>query len=374
MKKIGLTTCFINNYGACLQAHALQTTIENLGFCCEIINFTEPLGYPKNNTVKDRIKTISAIKEIYARLKPSVRKSYEVEKKFGLFKKNYLNISSREYKTTADITEHPPVYDAYVCGSDQIWNPKLYGRNNAVYFLDFAPKGKKRIAYAPSIGLHEFPFEYAADFKNLIDKMDVISVREAEGKKIIDEQTDKTARVVLDPTLLHDSAYWSQLTRPVKLDVPFIFCYVFGDKPYMHEVIERLQSETGYLIVYTDVTKWGSKIKNAELASGVGPSEFVWLIKNAEFIITDSFHATAFSLNFNTPFYTMLRNDDSDNVNMNSRIYSILEKAGLEERIVSSKTIPEKMNYTVDFREANKKLQECREQDINFLKASLEGI
>lgn len=373
MKKIGLATCFIDNYGACLQAHALQTAIENLGFQCDIINFTEPLGYPKN-TVKDRLKTIPAVKEIYARLKPSVRKSYGVEKKFILFRKKYLNISSREYRTTADIKKNPPVYDAYVCGSDQIWNPKLYGRNNSVYFLDFAPKGKRRIAYAPSIGLHEFPHEYADDFKNLVDKMDTVSVREAEGKKIVDELTHKTARVVLDPTLLHNSAYWSKLTRSAEIDVPFIFCYVFGDKPYMHEVIEQLQSETGYLIVYTDVTKWGSKIRNSEPASGVGPSEFLWLIKNAEFVITDSFHATAFSLNFNTPFYTMLRNDDSDKMNMNSRIYSILEKVGLESRIVSSKTIPEKMNYTVDFSEANKKLQECREQDINFLKASLEGI
>lgn len=374
MKRIGLATCFIDNYGACLQALALQRTIESFGYYCEIINYTEPRGYFSDKTLKQKLKNNNLIRKIYVCLKPSVRSAYETEDKFNRFRKEHLHISNFEYETTDKILNNPPLYDAYVCGSDQIWNPKLYGCNNRVYFLDFAPKGKKRIAYAPSIGLTDFPKEYADEFSYLVKKLDVVSVRESEGKNIIDRLTKKKARVVLDPTLLCDNIYWHNVAKSVNYNKSFIFCYTFGNKPYMHDVVERIQKDTGLEILYTSCTSWGNEIKNGRFIDKVGPAEFLWLIKNAKFVITDSFHATAFSLNFNTPFYTMLRNDENDKINMNSRIYSILEIVGLTDRIIDSKTALENLNYSIDFKEANSRLQKRREQDRKFFSDSLEGI
>lgn len=370
MKTIGLVTCYLDNYGACLQAHALQHIIDSFGYACEIINYTEPYGYVHTDAIASRISHNVLVRKILSIILPGFRTRYRQEEKFNQFRKKHLTISSHQYKTTKSIMQSPPVYDAYVCGSDQIWNPMFYEGNNKVYLLSFVPEGKKKVAYAPSIGLSFFPTEYAVDFKVLLERFDAISVRETEGQEILKQMTDKTVPVVLDPTLLCDDEYWSKLAvapKNVTKEKPYVFCYIFGNKPYMHSVIARVQRETGCEVLYTSFTIWGSEMPHSRCVDDVGPGEFLWLIKNAETVITDSFHATAFSINFKTPFYTLLRNDSTDKVNMNSRIYSILSMAYLSERMIESYNESDELCYQVDFTNAEQELDKKRETDKNFL-------
>lgn len=367
MKKIGLVTCFLDNYGACLQAYALQQSIEDAGFECEIVNYVEPYGYPHRNSLKGKIKYLPFVRGVYSLMSKEYRNRYIEERKFDKFRAHYLKIAKKRYETTQEIMGNPPIYDAYVCGSDQIWNPLFYKRNNPVYFLDFVPDGKKRIAYAPSIGISAIPVKYADDFKRLVERMHCISVRENEGKRIIEELTDKSATVVLDPTLLKDGTYWAEIASPINYNEKFIFCYIFGDRPYMHNVLKKIQEDLNVDVLYTNVTTWGEQIPHGKKISEVGPREFLWLIRNAEMVITDSFHATAFSINFNTPFYTLLRNENREKNSMNSRIYSILEMAHLSDRLLEDYVEGEKYSYGVEFEVANQILSELRHKDIEFL-------
>ncbi len=367
-KKVGLATCFIDNYGACLQAYALQTKIEESGCDCKIIKYTQPAGYGRRTW-----RYNSLLLSLASFLKKDLRIHHGNKPKFEKFRKKYLKFT-KKYESSDSLYNFDLGLDAYVCGSDQIWNPLLFKGNDPIYMLDFVPNGKKRIAYAPSIGLSEFPKQYIEDFKNKINQFDYISVRESAGKDIAQPLTDKEVKVVLDPTLLLNGNEWSKLASEVKIDRPYIFCYIFGDRHYIGEFVEYVKKETGLNVVcipYTKREKESDYIKVYD----AGPCEFLWLIKNAKFVITDSFHATAFSINFNTPFYSLLRNEDSDKINMNSRIFSILKLVGLEERMVAEDVkYPFDIKTDIDFSNANKCLDEKRRCDFGDLKKQLENI
>ncbi len=235
------------------------------------------------------------------------------------------------------------------------------------------PDGTKRIAYAPSIGLSEFPEEYSADLKEKVNRFDYLSVRETAGQKIIEPLTDIDVKVVLDPTLLLTGEQWSKIAKPPKIKEPYIFLYLFGNRPYIGEFVEYVRKQTGLRVVCIPYTE---REKNSEYVQiyDAGPCEFLGLIKNASLVITDSFHATAFSINFNTPFYSLLRNDDSDKVNMNSRIFSILDLVGLQERMVLPDVeYPFSIDMSLDFSGANERINDKRRSDFGDLKQQLES-
>ncbi len=371
MKKAGLATCFIDNYGACLQAYALQTKIEECGYQTEIINFREPRGYRKGTSLKHTL----FYRPFFVKLLGIYNKKYTGAFARNVhcenFRRKYLKLSE-PYCTMEELYQAKMDYDAYVCGSDQIWNPLFYGGNNKAYLLDFAPPGKKKVSYAPSIGLGRFPEEYKEEFKKLLGTFHALSVRELAGKEIIND-VGYEATVVLDPTLLVESDEWEKILKPVKVRDPYIFCYLFGDRPYIGAVVEEFAKRTGLKVVCMPFTKREEESDYVKIYDA-GPQEFLWLIKNAELVLTDSFHATAFSANFNTPFYSLLRNTDKDEINMNSRIFSILDLLGLQDRIIASeKEIPNEEKMGIDFTEANRRLQEKRREDFGFLKEALGG-
>lgn len=372
MKNVGLLTCYMDNFGACLQAYALQRTIVKFGCDCEIIKYTPIKSLKEYNVfiraglwLRNHIKSLSS-------------DSYKFENyrhgKFVRFRKEYLVFSKENYMNEEQLYSKSLNYDAYVTGSDQIWNPNLYGgKNNRIYFLDFVPDGKKRIAYAPSIGVSTIPEDCAADMGNLLSKFDAVSVRESDGKRIIDGIIDCNCRVVLDPTLLLTKEEWSAFVGERIIKDEYILLYLFGDREYTKDFINYAYEKTGLKIITIPFNKreYESdyyKIKRA------GPIEFVNLIKNAKLVITDSFHATAFSINLNVPFYSLLRNEKNEKNNMNSRIYSILDLCGLQDRIIADKTsFPKKIDYDIDFQKANVILADKRSVDYQFLRCALDS-
>lgn len=372
MKKVGLATCFIDNYGACLQAYALQKKIKDLGFDCKILNYTQPDGY-HNENLRSRVVYSPILLPVFSLMKKDFRNTHESIIKFNQFRKKYLKFT-KHLPTTESVYKADLDFDAYVCGSDQIWNPLLFNGNEPIYFLDFAKENQKKIAYAASIGVSDFPEECKQDFKQLLSGFDYIGVREIEGKNIVEQVAGVPADVVLDPTLLLDKQDWGKIANNPKISEPYIFCYLFGERPYIGEFVDYVKKITGYKVVCIPFTDRERNSDNLNITTA-GPLEFLGLIKNAELVITDSFHATAFSINFNTPFYSLLRNSDNEKNNMNSRIYSILELSGLIDRMVTPDIkYPFSISTDIDFASANLFLDEKRKSDLNELKHHLGDI
>ena len=371
-KNVGLATCFIDNYGACLQAYALQTKIEQTGAECKIIKYTQPDGYKRKHNIRDILKANPLFLQTVRLFGYKPFFKYLNKPKFEKFRNTYLKFTDR-YDTAEEIYKAEMNFDAYVCGSDQIWNPVLFDGNDPIYTLDFVPDGKKRIAYAPSIGLSEFPQEYAEDFKNKIDRFDFLSVRESAGQQIVHSLTHKDIKVVLDPTLLLNGNDWNKIAISAGMKRPYIFCYLFGTRSYIGEFTEYVRLTTGMDVVCIPLTEREEKSDYIKVYNA-GPCEFLGLIRDASIVITDSFHATAFSINFNTPFYSLLRNETGEKNNMNSRIYSILGLTGLEDRLVSPDVkYPFKIDMDMDFTETNEKLNAKRMSDYADLKRCLDA-
>lgn len=369
---VGLLTCYMDNFGACLQAYALQRSIIKAGYNCEIVKYT-PIKSLKDYGplvniglwIRNHIKGFSSI--VY---------SYENNRhtRFESFRKKNLVFSKQNYLSEELLFTAPPKYDIFVTGSDQIWNPNLYGgQNNKAYFLDFVPAGKKRIAYAPSIGVSSISQECGKNMADLLSKFDAVSVREEDGKHIIDSISDCGCRVVLDPTLLLTKEEWDALTGERMINEDYVLIYLFGDRSYIKEFVDYVRLKTGLKIVTLPFHEREYQSDYTKIRKA-GPIEFVNLIKHASLVITDSFHATAFSINLHVPFYSLLRNEVGDKNNMNSRIYNILSFSGLNERMIADRDdFPNEIIFQIDFSIADKKINEKRKEDFNFLKDALEG-
>lgn len=261
----------------------------------------------------------------------------------------------------------------FIAGSDQLWNPLIHGgKNNKAYFLDFVDLPKKRIAYAPSIGIEKIPEENKEEFIRLVKQFNNLSVRELSGKKIIEEFTGKKCRVVLDPTLLLPKDEWLSVASKPLYKKPYIFCYLFSEREYTGEFVEYIKNKLQMDIVTipfvkSEYSRNSIKIKNA------GPKEFVSLIANASLVITDSFHATAFSINLNVPFYSLYRNSLDEKNNMNTRIDNILNLVDLESRRITCKAeFPESVELNIEFEKSNKILEERRLADKKYLFDAIE--
>ncbi|EXM40992.1 hypothetical protein RASY3_02420 [Ruminococcus albus SY3] len=370
MKTVGLMTCYMDNFGACLQAYALQHTIEKMGLKCEIIKHTPIKNLKEFNIFTNLGRTA------YHYLKGVSNLAYRYDNYrhpcFVSFRKQYLKFSKKNYLEEKDLFNDPPIYDYYVTGSDQIWNPNLYGgKLNLAYFLDFVPQDKPRIAYAPSIGVSSISNDCKTQMKGLLQKFSAVSVRESDGKKIVDDVLDCGCRVVLDPTLLLNRSEWQSLMSERLIKEDYIFLYLFSDREYIGNFVNYARDQLKMKVVTIPFNKreYNSdfiKIKKA------GPLEFINLISNAKLVITDSFHATAFSINLHTPFYSLLRNTKNDQNNMNSRIYSILELIHLENRIIEEgNEYPENLLSDIDFETVDRYLINKRDEDIAFIKCSL---
>ena len=253
-------------------------------------------------------------------------------------------------------------YDYFICGSDQVWNYNFKTFNESM-FLDFSPK-EKNIAYAASFGIDKIENEYKNMFKEGMNNFKAISVRENEGKKIIND-LDKSINVdvVLDPTLLIDKMSWKKIAKRPNLNVPqkYILVYMLGKDSMNYDAINKIAQEKGWSII-------NIMDKDSEYYS-VSPSEFLYLEQNATLICTDSFHSCVFGLIFNRPFVVFDRIDKNNN--MSSRLDTLLDKFKLDNRKFNGNSITND-NINHDYSKAYEVLKEEKEKSIKFLHESLE--
>lgn len=377
MKKVGLITYYGDNYGGVLQAYALQKLVKTNGFDCELISNEFLYHGSRSKKRKARLENLAAaIKNPAAYL--AKRRTYQQyaaqrtlrAKNFAAFRENNLHICKKGYASYDEYLKKPPEYDVYLCGSDQIWNPNLYC-DNGFYFAGFAPESALKISYASSIGVSTVNQKQAAFMAPLLNRLDVISTREQKGADIIYTISKKSAEVVLDPTLLLEADDWTEVAAPRMVEEPYVFCYLFGEREYVAKVKKQVRELTGMKVVSIpfvprELSSDDEKIFDA------GPAEFISLIKNASLVLTDSFHATAFSINLKTPFLSLCRFAQSDKKGMNDRLVTILNLVGLQNRLVDAgDTVSEDFLFRIDFKKAHELLNQKRWQDRQFLADAL---
>ncbi len=345
--KIALLTWFhYHNYGTALQVSALCNIIQKAGHAVDVVNYC-PNGTPVLRPTDGLLRHFS--KKALKKLKSRGQRTYTAPQREALFDAFYDEhlTFTEPCSIFSDFRALNDTYEAFVCGSDQIWAPSCFDPR---YFLDFAEESDRMIAYAPSVGLPRIADpDVAAEMKRLTARFGSLSTREASGSALIAELIGRPVATVLDPTLLLDAEDWSQLTAT---DTPddangYVLAYFLRDNPVYWQKVYALAAQLKLPVKVIPV--FTSDIpRNGCITEPIGPREFVQLIKHAAFVCTDSFHGTVFALNFEREFFTFERFKAKEGNNQNSRIYNILGLTGLKSRLVNEKrqiTVPAPIDY-----------------------------
>lgn len=329
-------TCHrVYNYGASLQAFALQYYLEELGHNVKIINFLPPFYFkydifdiPKQSTFYKVIKIIPILRYILGPItNRAMVRSYARKKAFDIFENKYLKLTEKSYHTSEELKKDPPNADAYICGSDQIWSPYFMNGAEPAFYLDFGSSLKKRISYAASFGATKLPEERKEFVKHEVSRIDCVSVREENGIDILRELGVDAIRV-LDPVFLLSKQEWTKLSSTCRITNfrDYILLYDFIGDSEIGNFAKRMSKDTGLPIVaINDLERNRFAHTNIDNA---GPFDFVKMIADASIIISNSFHATAFAIIMEKEFYSFPINSQKSS----TRIQSMCKLVGLEDR------------------------------------------
>lgn len=341
MQKVAIITIESMNFGNRLQNYALQQVIKL-----------------ENNEVKTLHRNIKA-KGVKADIQRAVQNMLQTKAaKFRQFDSyiEFSNIIIGRDNYPKDLSEQ---FDYFVVGSDQVWNPHYDFVAGKCDFLAFANDNQK-ISYAASFGVSEIPLERKKEYAKYLKTFKAISVRESKGCKIVKDLVNREAIVVLDPTLLLDESEWKKLEKKSHYcpKHKYVFVYALGDKNDKFKAkIEQLRNKYEIFDVRM-VLRNGRELP-------IGPSEFLYLLRNAELVLTDSFHATVFSIIFHKRFITFNR----PGLNMNSRIESLAKLIGQKNCLNDTGDLD--CEIKIDYVKVDEILKEERRKSIAFLKKAL---
>lgn len=370
MKISVITRHAVANYGSLLQAIATQKIIEKTGNECEIIDYLrddEKLGNCTFTLAKADSKW-SKNKIIYV-LYCIVRypENYLANKKFERMQRQYLNLSKR-YRSLEELKNSKPHADIYMTGSDQVWGKIMCGKYDSAYMLSFCNQLDKKVSYAASFGNITIDADYEKKMLSLLKQYSQITVRESNAVEILNEK-GILAKQVLDPTLMLNSNEWREnlkIKKNEKKEKRYVLVYQIHNNSELCRYAKNFAKEVGLPLVRTSAmlhqfNKGGKFVALPDL------KKFIELIDNAAWIVTDSFHGTAFAINFNIPFVTLMPNTGTK-----SRNLSILKLTQLEEQIVHNTDDYSKKDKVVDFSYANEILERERKKSYEILKKLFE--
>ncbi len=393
MKKIGIITHYYEstNYGGLLQSYALAFYINNytihnakqisykLSEKIEIIEkktifqkFSQMTPTKFVRTLLIRLTNCKSV-SITKKVKQQFQLEFEQRKKScEIFEKSIPHTTDKYY-TKENIVELNDIFDIFISGSDQVWNPNWYKKP---FFLEFVHDTIPKIAYAASMGVSYISDKQKEVLFPIIENFDFISVREPTAKKLLTE-IQKEVVAVLDPVFLPSKENWVEICADRIVKEPYMFRHflqINRNKKKIENILARskhlIKVSIPYLKApYNTYEKWS---EYAQINSA-GPKEFLSLIMHSDCIVTDSFHTVAFSIIFNKNFYVVHRNSDNSKLSINSRLTDILHTFQLTQRMVSSidQLTPELLNETIDYTIVNKILIEKKEESINFLLKAL---
>lgn len=378
MKKVGLITIHgINNFGSLLQAYATQKTIEMMGYKCEIINYMYPNEYHlKQMKVHNpyAVQKLSFIQRVKAHFYNKYVLPSVVKRKTELFKRERERLLKLTecYESKESLIKNPPHFDIYMTGSDQVWNPR-YLYDDTTFFLPFI-RGSKKIAYSASFGSTEIDERYQRMMRPLLSDYQFISTREESGVRLIRDICGRQAVSTCDPTLLLSAEEWKIVFNdPPLVKGNYILCYVLtytaNPYPYAYELIKYIKKQLKMKVVFIDETgKYWCDIRNKSIQT-YGPRDIINLFQNASFIVSSSFHGTAFSINFRKDFYSIFPRDVKD-----ERQESLLARVGALDRLIRvDDKFPEKERlYINNWDEISKRLEDYVALSKNYLISALE--
>lgn len=328
MKVSVITLHRVYNYGSALQAFATQKIFEGFGFETEIIDYLTP----DRTLIKTFLKpgadgALSGTKLLKYRI-AKIGSLFLKELTFGRFVKRYLNLSKR-YIVPEDLDRDPPIADVYVTGSDQVWNSDYNGVDRGFY-LDFIPDEANRIAFVASFGKDELDDLEKDEITSYLKKYKALSVREDSAVKIIKALGIDNVVQLIDPTLQLPKDDWLKIASNRLVKEPYlVLMLLYNEDNHATEYARMIANKKGLKLV-----KLSWEMRKPALIDKLfthrTPEDFLSLIANADFVVTNSFHGLAFSINFSRQFIIVPRKE------YNSRIVSLLKLTGLESRLVQS--------------------------------------
>lgn len=357
--KIGILTyhaCF--NYGACLQAYALQTTIKKLGYKCEIIDYQSDILRNISDVFSKKPTNIREIIKNVTRF-PYKSQLLERQKLFEDFINNNLELSQR-CRTEKDVERQAEQYDCIVCGSDQTWNLDPSVRyQNAVYFLNF-PKHQRRISYATSFGqwVEKAP-EHEEEFLPWVTGYDALSMREQSGVEYLQSKGLK-CELVVDPTLLLEKKYYDAICRERLINEPYVLLFTWNGAKDATEIAKKIAKQTHAKPVYI-VAPPRAMFSGVERKLDVGPCEFLSLIKYADYVVTNSFHGTVFSIIYQKRFVSVVTG------HVDKRRESLMKHLGLTDHLMSQENFSLTAIDKADYAGVTEKLSEFKASSMNYL-------
>lgn len=362
MKVANITLHAVNNYGSILQTYATEYLFRMLG--CDVLT----IDYVRK-TLKMTPWDVIKAKRMPLTLKAKtlismmlIKGNEERATKFRDFRKSHLTLTKR-YSSNEELKMSLPEADVYCTGSDQTWNTVCQGDIPKAFFLDFVPPEKKKISFAASFGIKELPKEEIDDIKTLLSKYNSISVREQSGVDII-ESLGLHSTLVLDPTLAVPNEVWDELAAPRMFKEDYILAYKLNRSSRFTKYMRDFAKSKGLKLVLVRSRKEINFV-NCTCLTSVGPQEWLSLIKNAKYVLTDSFHCTAFCILFHRQFMCILPPSYSD------RIVNILQETGLTNRISKDADDYYIFDGVINYNIIDKWLLNKREQTNNFLKHAL---
>lgn len=371
-----------NNYGTSLQGYATIKVLQSLGHDVRIIK------YQKKDSLLHKLY-IAPLQLISGGWTAYMRRSKKkrLAQGDGEYSRNVQNRtnSNNSFKDKAmeplcdkyvgykELKKGSLNYDAVLVGSDQVWTP--LGLYSNFFNLMFVEDSVRKISYASSFGVSSIPTWQRKATGDYLNRIDFLSVRELKAKEIVDSLSHKKAQVVCDPTLLRTRTDWTSDFNglPPKASGKYIFCYILGDNTDTRSQISKFaESKNLKLVVLRHVDEYleCDESFGDECPYDVNPLEFIQLIKNAEYVFTDSFHCSVFSILFNKQFVTFYRFSNTSKNSRNSRIDSLFELFGLKDRLYDGNLI-DQAGCEIDYDSVNKKVELLRQESLAFLKQAL---
>lgn len=391
MKKIGLAVVtYKDNFGSALQTYATQYTLQQLGYetgifeikgVHKIINRRKIFFYLRRVFELDELKYM--FDNVVSRFRKKRQKAGDAyaqnmavrHQKYVDFNKTWLKFLPQQ-NTWNDLIKQSSTVDSVVVGSDQLWRPSNIA--GGYFTLEFVPDNIKKIAYATSFGVSVIPPVLRKKTKSFLKRIDFISTREDSGKKIVKEMIGRDIPVVCDPTMLLDADQWMTIQEEKPFaDGKYILCYFMGENPEHRSFAKKLKEKTGCKIIALlhGATYVASDENFAdETPYDVGPSEFINLIRNAEYICTDSFHGTVFSILNSRKFFSFRRYSDKSEFSTNDRLHTLLKWTGLSDRMLyGSENVDEFCDKQIDYDSVLSKIAEKRKMSMEYFTTALNG-
>lgn len=352
------------NCGALLQAWALRKYLRILGHKVDIVNYrkigwNELFAIDKRNFRAFIRSTYYTIRIVTLNLLPELLRRRQFRRFLSENMKIGRSVSREDLPRLG--------YSHWICGSDQIWNPKFNG-NDETFFLDFVPEGGRRIAYGPSFGTESFTPESSRRIGELLKRFDRISVRERTGVEIVRNLCGKSAELVCDPTMLLGVDSYQRLERvPIaRLPNRYVAVYLVGAHTWALQMATKVAKDRNASVVLLQggmMARWHTS-GEVNRISVLGPSEWLYFIHHAEFLVTNSFHGTVFALQYHVPFTVTLNRTAGD-----ERMLTLLSAVGQPDRALSQSD--QFVQGEINWSSVDGLIEEMRAKGGQYLKEAL---